>query len=181
MRFKLIPFIITAFLLSIQASDTLKERQKPTMELSSHAFSYMQSIPVKYTCDGADVSPPLAWKNVPDKTKSIVLIVDDPDAPMGTWVHWIVYDIPPQIESISESQPTSETLDNGAKQGMTSFKKVGYGGPCPPNGTHRYFFKLYALDSKLNLAPGKTKKIIEEAMKGHVLSQTELVGTYSRK
>jgi Raf kinase inhibitor-like YbhB/YbcL family protein len=151
------------------------------IEIASSAFSNMQSIPAKYTCDGQDISPPLKWKGIPEKTKSIVLIVDDPDAPRGTWVHWVLYDIPPGVDSLSENQPRTDTLPSGAKQGLTDFKRVGYGGPCPPSGTHRYFFKIYALDTMLNLSAGKTKKEIEAAMKNHVVSQGEMVGTYASR
>lgn len=152
-----------------------------SIELVSSAFSNMKPIPVKYTCDGQDVSPPLKWSGIPQNAKSIVLIVDDPDAPKGTWVHWVLYDIPPGVDSLSENQPRTDTLSSGAKQGLTDFKRIGYGGPCPPSGTHRYFFKIYALDTILNLSAGKTKKEIENAIKDHIISQGELVGTYSSK
>jgi Raf kinase inhibitor-like YbhB/YbcL family protein len=158
-----------------------KGDKKMSIELASSAFSDMQPIPAKYTCDGQDISPPLKWRGIPEKTKSIVLIVDDPDAPKGTWVHWVLYDIPPGVDSLSENQPGNDTLPSGAKQGITDFKRVGYGGPCPPGGTHRYFFKIYALDTMLNLSAGKTKKEIETAMKNHIITQGELVGTYTSK
>jgi Raf kinase inhibitor-like YbhB/YbcL family protein len=148
--------------------------------VESAAFKHNQPIPSKYTCDGQEVSPPVAWKNVPEKTKSIVLICDDPDAPAGTWVHWVCYDIPANVMFIPEGVPKADTLPGGGKQGTTDFRNIGYGGPCPPSGTHRYFFKVYALDSMLNLPAGKSKKDIEHAMKGHIINQGELVGTYSR-
>jgi hypothetical protein len=110
-----------------------------------------------------------------------VLISDDPDAPVGTWVHWVCYDIPPTVDSLAQNMPKADTLSCGGKQGMTDFRRIGYGGPCPPSGTHRYFFKVYALDILLNLPAGKTKKEIETAMKGHILGQGELMGVYSRK
>jgi Raf kinase inhibitor-like YbhB/YbcL family protein len=151
------------------------------MTVTSTAFSHQKPIPARFTCDGDDISPPLAWKGVPDTAKSLVLICDDPDAPVGTWVHWVVYNLPPATDSLPEHIMKTDTLANGAKQGITDFKRVGYGGPCPPSGTHRYFFKLYALDTMIALPAGRSKKEIERAMQGHVLAYGELVGTYSRK
>lgn len=179
------PVFITTVLLSFflfsPGFSLQKGDKKMSIELVSSAFSNMKPIPVKYTCDGQDVSPPLKWSGIPQNAKSIVLIVDDPDAPKGTWVHWVLYDIPPGVDSLSENQPRTDTLSSGAKQGLTDFKRIGYGGPCPPSGTHRYFFKIYALDTILNLSAGKTKKEIENAIKDHIISQGELVGTYSSK
>jgi Raf kinase inhibitor-like YbhB/YbcL family protein len=152
-----------------------------TIKIESTAFKHLQPIPSQYTCDGADISPPLSWSNVPAAAKSLALIVDDPDAPARTWVHWIVYDLPAATDSLPENLPKTDTLAGGGKQGKTDFNRVGWNGPCPPNGTHRYFFKLYALDIMLNLPAGKTKHEIEKAMKGHVLAQGELAGTYLRK
>ena len=149
--------------------------------IESSAFMENQSIPSKYTCDGLNVSPPLAWKNIPEGTKSIVLISDDPDAPAGVWVHWVCYDIAPAVTALPENIPQADTLPQGGKQGMNDFNNVGYGGPCPPSGTHRYFFKIYALDRELGLPVGKSKKDIERAMKGHILAQGQLIGTYSRR
>lgn len=151
------------------------------MEIKSSAFKAQEKIPTKYTCDGADVSPPLSWTDVPEKTQSLTLISDDPDAPVGTWVHWVIYDLPPDTRELPEGVAKKDVLENGAKQGITDFKRVGYGGPCPPPGpTHRYFFKLYALDTKLGLPPRATKRDVEKAIKGHVLAQAELVGLYRR-
>ena len=150
------------------------------MEIKSSAFEHNEMIPKKYTCDGEDISPPLFWDGVPDGAKSLALISDDPDAPMGTWVHWILYDLLPNEKRLVENIPPEKTLPNRAKQGLTDFKKIGYGGPCPPNGTHRYFFKLYALDSMLNLQPGATKKQLLDAMKNHILAEAELIGKYKR-
>ena len=152
-----------------------------TIMVTSPAFVSMQTVPQKYTCDGEDLSPPLSWSNVPNNAKSIVLISDDPDAPAGDWVHWVCYDIPSNIGSLPEAVPASDTLACGGRQGKTDFGKVGYGGPCPPGGTHRYFFKVYALDVMLTLPSGKTKKEIVKAIKGHVVASGELVGTYTRK
>lgn len=150
------------------------------MEIRSPAFNQGDMIPRKYTCDGADVSPPLQWNGAPSGTKSFALISDDPDAPRGTWVHWIYYDIPPAVTELPENISKDKQPLPGGKQGTTDFKKIGYGGPCPPGGTHRYFFKLYALDTILNLAPGATKQQILDAMKGHVLAEAHLSGKYSR-
>ena len=152
-----------------------------TIKVESPAFKNMQPIPSQYTCDGADISPPLSWSKVPAGAKSIALICDDPDAPAGTWVHWVVYDLPPATDSLPENVPKTDTLPGGGKQGKTDFGRVGWNGPCPPGGTHRYFFKVYALDITLNLPAGKTRTEIEKAMKGHVLARGELAGTYARK
>jgi len=139
----------------------------------SPAFENKKPIPRKYTCDGDDVNPTLNISGVPEATKSLVLIVDDPDAPMGTWDHWIVWNIPPTNKIEENTVPGVE--------GLNDSRKHSYSGPCPPSGTHRYFFKVYALDTKLNLAPNSRKKDIEKAMKGHILAQGELVGLYSRR
>ncbi len=150
------------------------------MELTSTSFKNGEFIPRKYTCDGNDISPPLNWDKVPEGTKSFAFISDDPDAPMGTWVHWVFYNLPPDLRSLQEGIPLDRQLKDGAMQGMTDFKRPGYGGPCPPGGVHRYFFKLYALDSLLNLKPGATKSEVTKAMHGHILSQCELMGKYRR-
>jgi Raf kinase inhibitor-like YbhB/YbcL family protein len=150
-------------------------------ELLSPAFQEGKPIPRKYTCDGPDISVPLRWHGPPDGTKSFALIADDPDAPRGTWVHWVMYDLPPDIEEIPESIPGDEVLDNGAKQGKNDFGNIGYGGPCPPPGSpHRYYFKLYALDRWTGLKPKATKQQLVAAMKGHVLAEAHFTGTYKR-
>lgn len=146
------------------------------MKIESEAFSNNQFIPKKYTCDGEDINPPLKISEVPQGTKSLVLIVDDPDAPMGTWVHWTVWNIPPDISDIPEN-----TVPQGAIEGMTDFGRPGYGGPCPPSGVHRYFFKLYALDTTLELDSSATKRDLEKAMEGHILEKAELIGLYQRQ
>lgn len=151
------------------------------MKLTSSAFQHGQMIPQQYTCDGRDISPPLTWSDPPQGTQSFALIADDPDAPRGTWVHWVVWNIPATARSLEENVPKRESLETGARQGMTDFKKIGYGGPCPPSGTHRYFFKLYALDTTLKLPSSTTKADLEKAMQGHILEQAELMGTYQRK
>ena len=151
------------------------------LEIQSPDFQDGKPIPVDFTCDGANLSPELIWSNAPEKTQSFALIMDDPDAPMGTWVHWVVYDIPTTETGLAAGVGKSETLDNGAKQGTNSFRTIGYGGPCPPPGPpHRYFFKLYALDGMLNLPPGKSKAELEKAMQGHILVYAKLTGTYGR-
>jgi Raf kinase inhibitor-like YbhB/YbcL family protein len=152
-----------------------------SMDLKSSAFQSGAEIPRKYTCDANDVSPWLSWDKAPAGTKAFALIADDPDAPVGTWVHWVIYDLPGDTKELAEGIATSETLANGAKQGINDFRKVGYGGPCPPPGLpHRYFFKLYALDAPTNLKPRATKQQLLDGMKGHVLSEAELMGRYKR-
>jgi Raf kinase inhibitor-like YbhB/YbcL family protein len=151
-----------------------------TMELISSAFNEGGMIPGKYTCDGADVSPPLKWAALPAGTKSLALICDDPDAPVGNWVHWVYYDIPVGTEGLPEKVATDEHPAEGGTQGLNDFRKMGYGGPCPPGGTHRYYFKLYALDTTLNLPAGATKKQLLKAMENHIIDQTQLMGKYKR-
>lgn len=151
------------------------------IKLTSSAFSDGGPIPSKYTCDGTDVSPPLEWEAVPDGAKSIALICDDPDAPMGTFVHWVIYGLPAETTRLQEAVPTDRTLPNGAAQGTSDFGRIGYGGPCPPSGTHRYFFRLYALDAEVDLEPGATKQQLLRAIGEHVLAQGQLMGTYRRR
>ena len=151
------------------------------MEIKSQAFGQGGPIPARYTCDGQDISPPLSWSGAPAGTKSFALIADDPDAPAGTWVHWVVWNIPAGANALEENVPEKDTLPNGARQGTTDFGRIGYGGPCPPSGTHRYYFKLHALDATLNLTRSTTKKDLEKAMQGHVLAQADWMGTYTRK
>jgi Raf kinase inhibitor-like YbhB/YbcL family protein len=146
------------------------------IKISSTAFTQNGSIPAKYTCDGLDVSPPLVIENVPPEARSLALIVDDPDAPAGTWVHWVVWNIDPATKEIKEN-----SLPPGSLEGMSDFRKRGYGGPCPPGGTHRYFFKLYALDTMMTLGPNTTKALLEQAIKRHIVAQSELIGRYKRK
>ena len=148
--------------------------------LTSSAFANGQSIPAKYSCIGSDYSPPLEWSEPPAGTKSLALIVDDPDAPMGTWVHWVLYNIPTTAHEWPENTPKDAELPNGALQGRNSGRQIGYNGPCPPSGTHRYFFKLYALDAVLNIGPGAGKDQLLSAMQGHILAQSELMGTFSK-
>jgi Raf kinase inhibitor-like YbhB/YbcL family protein len=155
--------------------------QKMNFAISSTAFQNGSDIPKQFTCDGADVSPPLSWNRAPEKVQSFALIADDPDAPAGTWTHWVLYDLPATDTELQENISKIDKLPNGSRQGRNDFRKLGYGGPCPPPGkAHRYFFKLYALDAKLNLAPGVSKQELEQAMQGHVLASSELIGKYSR-
>jgi Raf kinase inhibitor-like YbhB/YbcL family protein len=147
------------------------------VKLTSAAFAEGGTIPAQYTCDGSDVSPPLVWSGAPAGTKAFALIADDPDAPAGTWVHWVLYNVPGSAAQL----PEGVAGPGGAAQGRNDFRKTGYGGPCPPPGTpHRYFFKLYALDAPLALKAGATKPEIERAMQGHTLAQAQLMGTYGR-
>ena len=150
------------------------------MEIKSSAFGNGKSIPSKYTCDGADFSPPLEWSESPAGTKSFALICDDPDAPMGTWVHWVIYDIPSATTMLAEGISREKELPGGGIQGINDFRRIGYGGPCPPGGTHRYFFKLFALDAMLSLKPGITKDQLLKAMRGHILAEAQTMGTYRR-
>lgn len=152
-----------------------------TLELSSPAFKDGEAIPRRYTCEGEDLSPPLHWTVPPSTTKSFVMIVDDPDAPGGTWVHWVIYDIPLDRRGLMEGIPAKDHLPDDAMQGLNDFKRLGYGGPCPPPGKpHRYSFKLYALDTVLNMKPRATKAQVLEACKGHVLAEAQLIGRFAR-
>lgn len=154
--------------------------EKMNMRVTSTAFQDGGMISAKYTCDGTNVSPPLEWSDAPQTTKSLALICDDPDAPAKTWVHWVVFDLPAGRTSLPENVPPQDTVAGGGKQGTNDFKKIGYGGPCPPGGTHRYFFKIYALDTELNLDSKTTKEQLLRAMKDHILAQGELMGRYKR-
>jgi len=155
--------------------------KKMAVKITSSAFADGQMIPSKYTCDGRDVSPPLQWDGVPETAQSIALICDDPDAPMGTWVHWVLFNLPADTTKLAEAMGPDETLANGAKQGTSDFGRIGYGGPCPPSGTHRYFFKIYALDSMLDLLAGASKRQLVDAMAGHIIGESRLMGKYKRR
>ncbi len=168
--------------LTVIGSLAAEKTGKDQMQLTSTAFIEGAAIPAKHTCDAKNVSPPLKWSGVPAGTKSLALIVDDPDAPAGTWVHWVLYDLPATTSELGEDVAKSQYVAGGAKQGLNDFRHLGYGGPCPPPGkAHRYFFKLYALDAVLDLKPGLTKKDLESAMEKHVLGRAQLMGTYQRK
>lgn len=153
-----------------------------SLALTSDAFTNGQSIPAKYTCTGRNISPALAWNEPPSGTQSFALIVDDPDAPMGTWVHWVLYNIPAGARSLQEDLAvTGKNVDpNAIYAGKNSSGNIGYDGPCPPSGTHRYFFKLYALDTVISLLPGASKEQVLKEMEGHILAQGELMGTFSK-
>lgn len=150
------------------------------MKLTSTAFAPGAAIPMQYTCDGSDFSPDLAWDGAPGDAQSFALIVDDPDAPRGTWTHWVAYNIPGAAFRLAAKIPREAEHPSGLKQGTNSWGRIGYGGPCPPAGTHRYFFRLYALDSTLDLPGGAGREQVEQAMAGRVLDRAELMGTYSR-
>ncbi len=152
------------------------ERKMADMKLNSSVFADSGAIPAHYTCDGGDVNPPLRIENVPGEARSLALVVDDPDAPVGMWVHWVVWNIDPKTREIGEN-----SVPAGAGQGKNDWRRNSYGGPCPPSGAHRYFFKLYALDTTLNLGAGTTKADLEKAMRGHVLAQAQLIGIYKRR
>jgi Raf kinase inhibitor-like YbhB/YbcL family protein len=165
-----------------------------TIQLSSPAFAEGGMIPKQYTCDGSDRSPPIAWTVVPASTRTLTLICDDPDAPSGTWSHWVVFDLPAQVKGLREGIPVGETIPESSiepseptppepsrpRQGKNDFGKTGYGGPCPPSGTHRYFFRLYALDARLDLRPTATRADVLEAIQGHILAEGRLTGKYRR-
>jgi Raf kinase inhibitor-like YbhB/YbcL family protein len=172
-----------AFLLAFQGEEGIGALSKGgrAMEITSSAFKADGMIPSKYTCDGADVSPPLEWKNAPGGARAFALICEDPDAPAGTWIHWVLYDLPAHVTKLPENVPPDRQLANGAKHGTTSARSIGYHGPCPPSGTHRYYFKLYALDGPTGLGPGATREQVLSAAKGHVLAESQLMGRYKRK
>ena len=164
-----------------ESQDKTEGEKVVDITVTSEAFAEGGMIPVQYTCDGADVSPPLNWSGIPDGARSLALICDDPDAPSKTWVHWVLYNLPPDLTGLPDSIPSNEVLDIGAKHGITDFGRFGYGGPCPPGGTHRYFFKLYALDTMLDLPEKVDKKQLEAAMEGHVQASGQLMGKYTRQ
>ncbi|EMG36452.1 phospholipid-binding protein, PBP family [Desulfocurvibacter africanus PCS] len=149
------------------------------MRIASPAFENGQPIPEKHSCDGEDVSPALTWDDVPQSAKSLTLVVEDPDAPRGTWDHWIVFNIPPVVKGLREGAGAGN-LPGQALHGRNSWTRNNWGGPCPPSGTHRYFFKLFALDAMLDLSQGASKAELLEAMDGHILDKAELMGTYKR-
>ncbi len=171
----LVVALLTGVLLS--GAPLAKEgRTMAALTISSSVFVHKGAIPAPYTCDGRDAAPPLTIAGVPAGSRSLAIIMDDPDAPGGTWVHWVAWNILPQTRQIADG-----ALPSGSVQGMNSWKRGGYGGPCPPSGTHRYVFKVYALDIALNVPPVSTKASLEAAMQGHILAQGELVGTYRRR
>jgi hypothetical protein len=165
-----------------RAEPTPTNGPRMNLQLTTTAFADSQPIPRRHAYDDQDLSPALQWSGVPPAAKSLALICDDPDAPKGTWVHWVIYNLPPATAGLSEGVPKSPELANGAKQGVNDYQRTGYGGPCPPPGKpHRYFFKLYALDLPPDLKSGLTKKDLVAAMDGHILAEGQLMGTYQRK
>lgn len=167
---------------NVQPSNQAVGGKKMEMKVTSKAFQDGGMIPPQYTCTGANISPPLAWGAVPEQSKSLALVIDDPDAPSKTFVHWVAFNIPANVKEMPENIPAQETLNcfGQGKQGTNDFKKLGYGGPCPPSGTHHYYFKLYALDTELTLDSSATKDQLLKAMEGHVLGEGQLMGRYQK-
>ena len=159
----------------------MKKKSLHEITVKSSAFNQGEMIPSTYTCDGENISPEISWEGAPEETESFVLISDDPDAPIGIWVHWVVFNIPHNVSSLPENLPKKASLEDGTSQGLSSFKEIGYGGPCPPSGTHRYFFKIYAIDTDIDLEAryANKQKVLDE-IEGHVLGYGELMGTYKR-
>jgi hypothetical protein len=182
----LVGFIVMALDRSDENPSMEEDQNTPeadmALQLTSDAFANGQSIPAKYSCIGKNISPALAWNEPPAGTQSFALIVDDPDAPGRTWVHWVLFNIPADMRNLQEDLPiTGKNVDpNAVYVGKNSWGDLGYGGPCPPSGTHRYFFKLYALDTTISLLPGATKEQVLKEMEGHILAQAELMGTFSK-
>ena len=175
MQRALIPVLLICILMP--ATLMSKEVKRVShLTIFSPSFAHKAEIPQRYTCDGRDITPPLTIDSAPAGTQSLALIMFDPDAPVGIWTHWVLWNIPPNTRELKENQ-----LPAGAIQGTNSWKRTGYGGPCPPSGSHRYFFMLYALDTTLKLAPGTTKADLERAMEGHIIARAELMGTYRRR
>ena len=173
--------IVIILLLPVCTKQIKQTKDVYKMNIYSNVFKNNQMIPSKYTCKGENISPPLNWDSIPENTKSLVLIVDDPDAPMGTWIHWVLYNIPPTLNNLSENIEQNKTyIDSGMIQGINSGKYIGYQGPCPPSGTHRYFFKIYALDIAIEPVEKMTKSQILKAMENHIIAHGELIGLYSK-
>jgi Raf kinase inhibitor-like YbhB/YbcL family protein len=186
-RFSIIALLLSSCGRSPSTDSPLpgKDPSLMTILIESPAFTGGGTIPRLYTCDGKDVSPPLAWSGVPETARSLALICEDPDAPRGTWTHWVIYDIPASVKELGEGLPAQERIKvtaggETALQGKNDFGKTGYGGPCPPSGSHRYFFRIYALDTGLGPGSGTTRQDLLRSIKGHVLAEGELMGRYSR-
>lgn len=181
------PFILYAtilalFFVSVSCSKSGEEARKgPVLEVKSPAFGHAKSMSDKYTCDGADVSPPLEWKNAPPGTKAFAVICETPDAPTGNWVHWVIYDIPADAAKLDEAVAKKEQLENGARQGKNDYDQIGYSGPCYPAGQHRFFFRVYALDGPTKLKAGATKDQLLQVMQGHILAEGALMSVYARE
>ena len=178
-RLHAIVFSVLALVLNLLLTEVVPGKPMAAFQLQSSAFSNGGAIPTKFTCDAADLSPALSWNDPPAGTKAFALIMDDPDAPAGTWVHWVLYDLPASVRELPEGVPKAKDLEIGARQGSNDFRRIGYGGPCPPRGAaHRYSFRLYALDQHTQLPAGAAKGDLERAMKGHILAQSELIGRF---
>lgn len=185
MRTRIVSVFLMAFVVAASSGRAarLTAAGRPTMSFAvkSSAFGSGAEIPKKFTCEGPDLSPALEWSGAPQGTAGFALIADDPDAPAGTWVHWVIWNLPANANSLPEGIPRSEQLNTGARQGKNDFRKVGYNGPCPPAGKpHRYFFRLYALDRNVELSAGSSRSDLDAAIKGHILAQTEYMGTFRR-
>jgi len=174
-RLALIPFMVMVMVLLFSVSLSKEASTMGALTITSTAFHNNGNVPRQYTCDGKDINPPLQIAGVPQGTKSIALICDDPDAPVGIWVHWVIWNIDPGVKEIKEN-----SVPQGAIQGINDFRKHSYGGPCPPSGTHRYFFKVYALDTTFGISPNSSKADLEKAIKGHILGEGQLIGLYKR-
>lgn len=182
LAFLLIASILSGFCrINFLYASEIRGEKIMEIKLISPAFKEGEMIPKKYTCQGEDVSPPLSWGAVPEGTKSIALISDDPDAPAGTWVHWVLFNIPAGTKNLDENISPQKILPDGSRHGITDFQRIGYGGPCPPSGTHRYYFKIYALDKMLDLNAGAAKKELLKAMEGHILARGQLMGRYKKE
>ena len=173
---KCVIFLMSLVLILLVSCSNAEIVNMQELKITSNVFKHSAMIPSNYTCDGDDVNPPLIIENIPETTKTLVLIVDDPDAPAGTWVHWVVWNIP-----VSSTTMKIKEYSKPGTQGINDFKEHNYRGPCPPSGTHRYFFKVYALDKELSLSVNSTKKDVEEAMQGHILAEGELIGIYTKE
>jgi Raf kinase inhibitor-like YbhB/YbcL family protein len=175
MGYRLGVILCMAMVLLFSESLTKEVNAMASIQITSTAFQNNGTIPRQYTCDGQDINPPLVIEDCPKRTKSLAVICDDPDAPVGIWVHWVIWNIDPSTKGIKEN-----VVPTGAIVGINDFRQHRYGGPCPPSGTHRYFFKVYALDTMLGISPTSTKADLEKAMKGHILAEGQLVGLYKR-
>ncbi len=177
------PLLVVAALLSAWTATEVRLKAQPRVDwkVSTTAFAPGGTIPKRFTCEGQDISPPLSWTSPPPGTQSLVLMILDPDAPSGTWTHWLIYNLPPTLRQLPENVPKHARLANGAAQGRNDFGRLGFGGPCPPPGKpHHYHFRLFALNTRLSLAPGATRPQVEQAIRGHIIAQAELVARFGR-
>jgi Raf kinase inhibitor-like YbhB/YbcL family protein len=180
MKLKFFMLVMLTLVMGLPGAMVQGRENSIDINLTSDAFKNSEMIPAQYTADGFNVSPPLAWSNIPDGTRTLAIICDDPDATGGTWVHWVIYNIPVKPRGLHEKIPQQKQMINGTRQGTNSSGNIGYDGPAPPSGTHRYFFKIYALDKALNLEAGCSKQQLLQAMEGHMIAKGQLVGQYSR-